>query len=473
MTSAAALPVIDASRTAAELLAKLSGLKSELDAWREATAGQDGPLRRHHTQIQAVASTLEEASADLARQLAGADEGFWILERADSIDRRIMDLHRLWGFFRSKFALRYVPWLEAPLVASDDLAWACYSPAQDFIAPEQRREPPLLYFTGGTSPFLVPRGSPYVVEPLPDGSMRVPEFAEAVRLIPVALIGLPWFQVDQLPDAPLIGHEVGHAVEQDLELAAPVRNRIEKAVPPQRCAAWGAWSTEIFADIYGTLCCGSGFARALMALLAGHPREVAGESRDKKDWGSYPTRTLRVLLTAATLTKLGVRPADASVDDTWLMTYRERPLREYEADVGKVVTAVVDGPYEALRGAGLTAILRYAADDEATISRLAGRLLDRLPIDAGGVRHIMAAARLAYDRDRHMYALQNATAISRAKIASIPWEGVRATRDASISPEQMRSQRDERDKTAGRALSQLINRVAERGDDQEDSDVPT
>ena len=29
-----------------------------------------------------------------------------------------MDLHRLWGFFRTKFALRYVPWLEAPLVTA-------------------------------------------------------------------------------------------------------------------------------------------------------------------------------------------------------------------------------------------------------------------------------------------------------------------------------------------------------------------
>src|SRR5262249_43690908 len=214
--------------------------------------------------------------AGLTEQLADADQGLWILDRAGHLDRQIMDLHRLWGFFRAKFALRYVPWLERPLMTADDLAWACYSPAQRFIVPERHREPPLVYFTGGPSPFLLPRGPPYLVEPLPDGTMREPGFDEAVRLVPVALIGLPWFQVDHLPDAPLIAHEAGHAVEQDLGLGARVRALIESAVPAGRRPAWSAWSTEVFADIYGTLCCGSGFARALMARLADHPREVAG-----------------------------------------------------------------------------------------------------------------------------------------------------------------------------------------------------
>ena len=400
-------PVIDAARTAAELLGKLKGLKSELDAWQAATSADDGWLRRHHTQIQAVAGTLRVASAGLANQLDGADQGLWILDRAGHIDRQIMDLHRLWGFFRAKFALRYVPWLETSLMTADDLAWACYSPAQQFIAPEQHREPPLVYFTGGTSPFLLPRGTPYLVEPLPDGTMREPEFDEAVRQVPVALIGLPWSQVDHLPDAPLIAHEAGHAVEQDLGLSARVRELIECAVPAQRRPAWGAWSTEVFADIYGTLCCGSGFARALMALLADHPREVANEVRSEADWGSYPTRTLRVLLAAAVLTRLKVEPADESVAEAWLRTYAARPLREYECDAGPVAAAVLDGPYEALDGPdkapggkSLTVIVRYTNDDEQTVSRLARRLVKGRAIDAGGVRHIAAAVRLAYDRDR-------------------------------------------------------------------------
>ncbi|HEX6519036.1 MAG TPA: hypothetical protein VF070_03360 [Streptosporangiaceae bacterium] len=454
MTGARPLPLLDPTRTAAELQARLAGLDSELDAWLAATT-KEGLLRRHHTQIQAVTGTLKQVSADLAGQFDRTNPGLWMLDRIRSVDRRIMDLHRLWGFFRAKFALRYVPWLEAPLVTADDLAWDCYSPVQKFIAADQRREPPLVYFTGGTSPFLLPRGTPYVVEPLPDGSMREPEFTEAVRLVPVALIGLPWFQVDHLPDAPLIAHEVGHAVEQDLGLADRVRTLIEEAVPPERRSAWSAWSAEVFADIYGTLCCGSGFARALMALLAVHPRQVKGEVRTAAAWGSYPTRTLRVLLTAAVLTKLGVQPSDQPVADTWLATYPDRPLQDFEPDVGLIAAAVLDGPYAALGNSGLTAIIGYSDTDEQTVSRLADRLLNRFALDQGGVRHIVAAARLAYDRERDGYALQDAAQIVRAKIASLPWEGVRAAGGSGTPPEPVRSQRDQ---LAARALSQLIDR---------------
>ena len=457
-------PVIDPARTKAELLAKLAGLDAELDAWLGATTDK-GLLRRHHTQVQAVAGTLKQVSAGLAAQFDGDDQGLWILDRIGSVDRRVMDLHRLWGFFRTKFALRYVPWLEAPLVTADDLAWDCYSPVQKFIAQDRRREPPLVYFTGGTSPFLMPRGTPYVVEPLPDGSMREPEFTEAVRVMPVALIGLPWFQVDHLPDAPLIAHEVGHAVEQDLGLDARVRTLIEGAVPPCRQPAWSAWSAEVFADVYGTLCCGSGFARALMALLAGHPRQVKGEVRAAPDWGSYPTRTLRVLLTAAVLARLGVEPGDQPVADAWLSTYPDRSLTEYEADVGRVAAAVLDGPYEEIDNSGLTAIIGYSDADERIVSRLAQRLLAKLALDQGGVRHIVAAARLAYDRDRVRYARRDAARIARAKIASVPWEGVRAAGGSGTPPEPERSQRDQR---AARALSLLID----RDDDLEAADVP-
>lgn len=464
MTGAGPLPLLDPARTAAELRARLAGLDSELDAWLAATT-EDGLLRRHHTQIEAVAGTLKQVSAGLVAQFDRTDPGLWILDRIRSVDRRIMDLHRLWGFFRAKFALRYVPWLEAPLVTADDLAWDCYSPVQKFIAADQRREPPLVYFTGGTSPFLLPRGTPYVVEPLPDGSMREPEFAEAVRLMPVALIGLPWFQVDHLPDAPLIAHEVGHAVEQDLGIAGRVRSLIEGAVPPERQCAWSAWSTEVFADVYGTLCCGSGFAQALTALLAVHPRQVKGEVRTPAAWGSYPTRTLRVLLTAAALTELGVQPADQPVADAWLTTYPDRPLAEFEPDVGPVAAAVLKGPYAALGDKCLTAIIGYSAADEQVVSRLAGRLLDRWNLDEGGVRHFVAAARLAYDRDRNGYALQGAAQIVRTKIAKVPWDGVRAAGGADTPPEPERAVRDE---LAARSLSQLIDR-----DDWEGADVPT
>jgi hypothetical protein len=459
-------PVIRPERTAAELRSKLASLDRELTAWRDATRGDDAPLRRHHTQVEAIAGTLGQAASDLAYGLRGAEEGTWILERAVLIERRILDLHRLWGFFRDKLALRFVPWLEEPLLVADDLAWACYAPMQSFIPPEQQREPPLIYFTGGTTPFLMPRGAPYVVEPLPDGGMRAPEFSEAVRSVPVALIGLPWFQASHLPDAPLIAHEVGHAVEHDLGLADRVRALIEGAVPARHRPAWGAWSSEVFADIYGVLGCGSGFARALAALLAGPQRDVATEVRDKSDWGSYPTRTLRVLLTSAVLEKLRVDPIDPPMASAWRDTYRQRPLKDYEADVGAVVTAVLEGPYKALKDGSLAAVFPYSKDDEQQASKMATRLVKGLEPDTGRIRQLLAAARLAYDRDSEQYA-RHASAIVLASIARLPSRGMRAAGDEA-PPQAVRARRDE---IAGHALSALIIQAAPS--EQEVGDVQT
>ena len=165
------------------------------------------------------------------------------------------------------------------------------------------------------------------------------------------------------------------------------------------------------------------------------------------------------------LTRLKVEPADESVAEAWLRTYAARPLREYECDAGPVAAAVLDGPYEALDGPdkapggkSLTVIVRYTNDDEQTVSRLARRLVKGRAIDAGGVRHIAAAVRLAYDRDRGGYAENNAAKISRDKIASFPWDGFRRKADQDTLPASVRSERDEQ---AGRRLSELMGRVAE------------
>jgi hypothetical protein len=460
--------VIDAPGTARELDRKLTSLTDELGRWR-AAAGEKQPLARHHTQLEAVTGTLDAAASELKAELVGADQGLWILERAGAIDRRILDLHRLWGFFRDKFALRYLPWLRDALIAADDMAWACYSPAQERIPETRKREPPLVFFSGGSSPFLMPRGSPYVVEPLPDGGMREPEFEEAVRVIPMPLIGMPWFQVEHLPDAPLIGHEVGHAVELDLQLREPVAEVIEAAVPAEHAPAWKAWADEVFADVFGVLCCGPGFVRALAAALAGHPRIVEGEDAGPEDWGEYPTRTLRVLLAAATLELLKVNSSGPIAAD-WRRAYPEHQLAAYESDVGDVAEAVLKGPYPPLgKDARLDTLMPFSSEDEGHALRAAERLAGGLAPDVGGIRHAVAGARLAYDERRQEYIGNGGSAALLQWIAGVPFDGVRAAGGADTPDEGVRATRDQ---TAGQALSDLISRAAERDDRQEATGVP-
>ncbi len=69
-----------------------------------------------------------------------------------------------------------------------------------------------------------------------------------------------------------------------------------------------------------------------------------------------------------------------------------------------------------------------------------------------------------------MYARRDAAKIARDKIASIPWDGVRAAGGADTPAASVRS---DRDRLAGRALSQLIDRAAGRDDNLEAADVPT
>jgi hypothetical protein len=434
--------MIDPARTLLELRRKLTDLDDELDAWQRATASE--PLQRHHTQIEAVAGTLSKAARELSTNFGASDDpGPWITERAPSFDRRILDLHRLWGFFRNKLALRFVPWLEEAMVVSDDLAWACYEQAQQRIGADMRREPPLVYFSGGASPVLLPRGTPYVVEPLPDGGMPEPQFSAAVRAVPVALIGLPWLQINHLPDGPLIAHEVGHAVEHDLGIAERVAELITGAVPECRRDAWRSWSSEAFADVYGVLGCGSGFAHALAARLAAHPRQIAGETRSTDDWGSYPPLTTRILLTEAVLDELEAETPKPSIADKWLEAYPQRPLREFEDDAPAVAAAVLRGTYcLGQEETEMQAILSFAAQDESDARRNAKRLLDQLEPDVGGVRHVMAAARLAYDCSPEKYDDNGVSELVRNHVAAIPLDRVRAAGGADTPTEDERATRD-------------------------------
>jgi hypothetical protein len=58
------------------------------------------------------------------------------------------------------------------LYAADELAWACYEPAQRKVVPEhvpteQVKEPPLVFFNGGASPFVSSREQSYEAEAVP------------------------------------------------------------------------------------------------------------------------------------------------------------------------------------------------------------------------------------------------------------------------------------------------------------------
>jgi hypothetical protein len=122
---------------------------------------------------------------------------------------------------------------------------------------------------------------------------------------PFPTIGILWYQVFHLPDAIVIGHEVGHAVEIDCELTEPLQQCVERVVAPTRRPAWQAWRREVFADLWGGFSAGPAFAGSLMDFLVGSPDAIAGERVVNSDYADYPPRTLRILINLALLAESG------------------------------------------------------------------------------------------------------------------------------------------------------------------------
>jgi hypothetical protein len=454
------------ARKRIELQQKLASLRWEFAEWRARTKEKE-KLEKHHTQVRAITGILETLAGPVDQALGGAAQDDRVLAESRSTELTILELHRMWEFFRSKLALRYVPWFEDYLLAADEFAWACYQPCLRFVKPEVGREPPLAFLNGGSSPFTVPRGAAYAAESVPYEAMRTKEFAEALQCIPIPVIGIPWFQVKHLPEALVIGHEVGHDVERDLRLTATLRSLLDatfdaNAVPGERRKAWHAWSQEVFADVYGVLAGGPAFVETLVDFLAEDPRSITTEWRGDPSWGSYPTSTLRVLLACAVLAECEFdEQAVDPLRKRWTDVYDHHALTEFEDDVPLVAHALVEGPYAELDRAPLTAVLSFSPSDYATAKNAAKQArLQREP-STTDVRKLVAAARIAYDTDPTAYVQQD--------VAKLVVETIRDTRKGGTRTRketlEVEIDRDSRDHSAAAQLLGLITAAHERGEE--------
>lgn len=389
------------ARKVAELRHRLASLSDELTQWRAETA-DGGRLEKHWSQVEAVTTELSIPLQALHARVERLD-GAGALEEASAIEGIVAELHRLWDMFRSRLSLRYVERFAPYLLGADELAYRCYEPAEAHGA---GREPPLVAFADRVSPVTRARG-----EQLRPADALGPgdPLGEALRRLPMALIDLPWSQVEHLPDAPIIAHEVGHDVEADLALASDMEAALDAAlaraeVPPERRRAWSAWRSEAFADVFGTLCLGPAFASALLDLLASAPRNVAGESQAEPHWRPHPPSTVRIELSAQVLARAGGFAAEAqTVRSLWSSAYPARGMTEFLPDIEAVADALVGGPYTALgactHGGPLTSLVSFSAGDQRDAARDARELLQNRPAEGDDARVLIAAARLAFDQN--------------------------------------------------------------------------
>lgn len=389
------VPAEWAGRKRAELTAKLRGIGAELAYWR-AESVPGGELEKHHTQIRRLAAQIESMVPTIQGMID--DEGD-ILENWTGIERIVLELHGVWDFFRNKFALRQVGVFHGYLALADDFAWACYRPAQTAgVGPHNVgladvREPPLVFLSGVTAPFAISRGASYARE------IATPDhFSGLARRLPVPVVGVPWVQLRHLPDTLVLGHEVGHLVEDDFGLAPRLRELLSEALDEagaaDRLDLWTGWLGEVFADVYGTLAGGPAFAQAFADFAA-----VSLSSVDST--AGYPPVDIRVRIVVRALVETGFTEQAAGLLARWRAHAPHVP--NVDAELPVIVSTLLNSPYPQFGGRTLVSVFSFTGLEDAT-EAAGDDLLSNMRPEAHNVRVLLAAAGRAFATDPARYA---------------------------------------------------------------------
>ena len=214
-------------------------------------------------------------------------------------------LDRIWEFLRAKLQQRTQPEFFPFLSLADEYAWLCYQP----VYQRGFKEPPLVYLNGGYSPFILTRHKEFQAEVVPRELIIDRTLRQAMASLPFPVIGVPWYQISSLADLTVLGHEVGHSVEVDLELTPQLDHALSSAVGPP----WIAWRSELFADLYGCLCGGPAFVTALAEFLSAEDQSAVHPD--------YPLPAVRFAFNLAVLEFQGHDVA--SLRNTYTSTYPE------------------------------------------------------------------------------------------------------------------------------------------------------
>lgn len=399
-----------AARKVVELRGKLAGIGDEFDVWLAET-GHGKPLRKHHSQVARLTEQLRCMAAGVGQRIdelsLDDDE---ILAQCRTVQAKMLEVHRIWDYFRSKLNLRYVSWFQPYLATADEFAWRCYEPVQQAAGRQAAslRGAPLVFLSGSFSPYTFTRETEFPVEYVPE-TINSAEFQTFVRALPIPVIGLPWYQVSHLPDAPLIAHEIAHDVEEDFDLSTTIRGHLAPALSgmdPGPRHAWETWVSEVWADLYAVLVAGPAVVGAMADLLVTDPVQVAVEAQAPAAFAEHPPGSLRVRLMTLALTETGFPSHGATYWDDWCTSFMGGMVHPVFDVAPHVVEAMLTGPFPQLGNRSLPDVLCFSNTQQSTARSVSKEALADLAPTSSDIRCLVAGARLAFDSNPDRFVLE-------------------------------------------------------------------
>jgi hypothetical protein len=303
---------------------ELERLASALAAWfRERhQADFDGNeyLGFHETRLASLKAVfkgaIDELTCHVCRLDFGRDPGE-VYEQCRDFDEAIVWLRRVWEYFQDKFAQRDDqkgrPGFGRLLRAADEVVWSCYHPVMrraTTAEPRLRMGPaPLAYVEPEYSPAAVPgdRPLPYTLR-LGAGVKHADFMREFLRTLPVPVLRLPPWCVEDPWWLVYVAHEVGHHVLHELELQGHFRQGMRDAARAQKKLGvtepdanyWGQWGEEVFADVFSLLMVGPWALWAIAEVERGTPAEMVRRRDD------YPSPVIRLAVMRLAARRLGL-----------------------------------------------------------------------------------------------------------------------------------------------------------------------
>jgi hypothetical protein len=398
-----------ATRKQVGLESKLAALTAEFDLWLRLTS-KGGELEKHHTQMRAITGHLGGLRDVTERMLNEAKQSGDILTQARNLESLVLGIRRIWEFFRSKLVQRREAEMHRFLQMADELAWSCYKPVIDVAISAVRREPPLVFLNGGLSPYAQSRDQAFLAEEVPGEALSGKTYDPILKRLPIPVIGVPWYQAAHIPDLSVVAHETGHTVEQDFALHERTLKNIGQVLQgtagAARLGCWEAWSTEVFADLWGCLSLGPAFVSSLTDFLASDRDHLKNEVATASD--KYPTAHIRILLCLNALQEMGFVGETEALREAWVVSSSDTAMRAFEDDVPLVVKAVLSSNYPHMspeRPLLETPELRFTQQDWCLAKKGVAELRQgKIPESANTARRLVAAARFLFDQDPQGYA---------------------------------------------------------------------